>query len=59
MSIFKAEDVAAVLLDRELVCADCLDDKDAEAVTAEKIVCQEDIDGNSWYFCDRCKKRVQ
>ena len=55
MGVIKREDVVASWVDGQLVCADCLQDKDEET----SFLTEEDIDSSDdIYVCDRCQKRI-
>ena len=65
MTVVKAGDVLAYRIGEELVCGDCLNDKEKEALgkrdfTLDQILTREEVENNDedYYFCDRCKKRI-
>lgn len=64
MGIVKHENIMGLHLrthnDAELVCSECCTDEEWANMVESEIVTQEDIDreGEEYYFCDRCKKRL-
>ena len=43
----------------QIVCHDCLTDKDWDAISDPKTIVQSvDMEKDTAYFCDRCGKRI-
>lgn len=56
MSEVEWKDIAAVRFGNDLVCTDCLEEKDK--FDEEDILTYDDCEEGSVYFCDRCKKNI-
>ncbi len=50
MSIVDEDEILAVQLSGELVCAGCLKDKDTKAVNRKQVIDQSDLELGAWFF---------
>jgi len=55
--VIKKEDVKYYRLEEEVVCPECITDKELEGITADEVFSDDPFD-DSMIFCDRCKKRI-
>ena len=54
-----SEDIRAYHIDREIVCSECVSDKEDEDAEQDDIILDSDIENsNDRFYCDRCKKRI-
>jgi len=58
MSKIKADDIVGCFVGEECVCFDCLTDDEKAAMTLDKVLTSDDVDGDDVYFCDRSGKRI-
>lgn len=59
MSIIDNEDIKGYHIGEEIVCLECVTDKEDTEATEENIISEADIDTEEkTFFCDRCKKRL-
>jgi len=58
MGRYNTEDILGLHTDREVVCFECLGDKEWDSMEEDEIITEHDTAGDSIYFCDRCKKRI-
>ena len=60
MAKFNAEDIAGYYVDEKLVCSQCIGNVELQELEEENILLQDAVENNdTFYFCDRCKKRIQ
>ena len=59
MGAIKSEEIVGFFIGEECVCCDCIQPNEEFEVTQEKVIVQSQIEAeNSYYFCDRCQKRI-
>jgi len=53
------DDIAFVQLDNQLVCYDCITEKEMPEIKANEITTRDECDSiASMLFCDRCKSQL-
>lgn len=59
MGVYKEDEIAALSLERGIVCQKCATREDWNNATEDEIISQDDVEkGDEIYFCDDCKKRL-
>ena len=59
MGVIKQEDIRGYYIDGSLVCSDCITDEERNRDFAlTDLVTADDVDGDDYYFCDRCNKTL-
>ena len=59
MSTVNREDIRGYQLEGgDMVCTECATDEDTKDVTQDEILVDSQVDGDTLYFCDRCKKQL-
>ena len=43
----------------EYVCPDCVTEEELRDLENDEMLTEKDVDQNSLFFCDRCKKRME
>ena len=51
MAIIRTEDVVAIWVGGELVCADCATPEEWDGASAEELVCEGDLDREREIYC--------
>lgn len=59
MGVLDNDDMRGAYVGQEVVCLDCLTDKQDTELKQDEVITEADL-GNEdkTYFCDRCKKRL-
>jgi len=59
MGIISLKEVGGYLVNKEVVCRHCIQEKEFLAITEDVVLSIDYIDkDDTMYFCDRCKERL-
>ena len=54
MGIISQEDVRGYNFTGEIVCINCITNNDEKNLKGDEILTEDHIEGDDFYFCDRC-----
>jgi hypothetical protein len=58
MATIKDDDVIGYLIDEEHVCKECATQEEERSATLDETITVNNADGDTRYFCGRCKERM-
>jgi len=58
MGTIEHKDIRGYDVGEELVCPACMKDIELTEITEASTLCEDDLDNDTDYYCDRCKKRI-
>ena len=58
MAVIQNDDVVGYHIDQEHICKECATQEEESGATLDETITVNDADGDSRYFCERCRERM-